>query len=40
MTLSSKATEIVVGETLTVTAVLTNRGCGNLGLSQYRLYTD
>jgi len=38
MTISATATTLEVGEMVTVTATLLNRGCVGLGLPQYRLY--
>jgi len=38
MTISATATTLEVGEVVTVTATLFNRGCVGLGLPQYRLY--
>ena len=38
MTISATATSLHVGESVTVTATLFNRGCTGLGMPQYRLY--
>jgi hypothetical protein len=40
MTISATATMLEVGEVVTVTATLFNRGCVGLGLPQYRLYVQ
>jgi hypothetical protein len=40
MTISATATTLEVGEAVTVTATLFNRGCIGLGLLQYRLYVQ
>jgi photosystem II stability/assembly factor-like uncharacterized protein len=39
-TLSAITTTLSVGETVTVTATLTNAGCGSLGLPEYRLHVQ
>lgn len=40
MRLTATATTIQVGETVTLTATLSNEGCANLGLPLYRLYIE
>ena len=40
MTLSATDTTLQVGDTLTVTVSLLNKGCAKLGLPQYRLYAE
>jgi hypothetical protein len=40
MSIWAQETDLDVGETLTVTATLTNQGCGSLGLPQYTLHVE
>lgn len=40
MTLSTTATALKAGEVVTVTVTLTNQGCVDLGMPQYRLYVQ
>jgi heat shock protein HslJ len=40
LALSASDTTLQVGDVLTVTATLSNEGCGSLGMPQYRLYIE
>ena len=40
LTLSTSAEALRVGESVTVTVELANRGCADLGMPQYRLYLE